>query len=223
MNPPDDRIDSLIDGLVASARPVHRLWPPAVRLVAWLGVLLAVVGASVIAGLRAGAASRLASPVFAAELVCLGAATIAGALLALRGSVPGLDGGPARRALIVALVAGGALGAVDTRLSLATPLASFIDAGIPCAVSSVVIALVPWVTMLWAIGRGMPLRSAPTCAAGGLAASVATYALMRVRCPLDETLHVAVWHGLPVVLATVAAAALGALLVRARRIGGSSV
>jgi hypothetical protein len=213
----DDRIASLIDRLVESARPVRRLWPPAARLVAWLGVLLAVGTVVEIAGLRPDVGARLASPGFLAEIACLGAATVAGAWVALRGAVPGLDAGRGRRVLAATVVAGGALGLAGTRFSPATPFATFVDAGVPCALTSVVLALVPWAAVLWAVRRGVTLRPVPTYAAAGLAASLAAYALMRLRCPLDETVHVAVWHGTPVVFSTILAAAVGIVAWRHRR------
>jgi hypothetical protein len=212
-----------IDRLVEDARPVRRLWSPAVRLGVWLGVLLAVAAGVVIAGVRPDVAARLGSPGFLVELGCLAAATLAAAWLALRGAVPGLESPAGRGVLGATLVAGAVLGLAGMRPALAPTLASFVGAGIPCALSSVALALVPWAALLWAVRRGAPLSPVLTCAVGGLAAALGAYVLMRLRCPLDETLHVAAWHGAPVVLATIAAAAVGVLLVRARRVARSPV
>src|SRR5262245_45240480 len=100
----DDRTALLIRQLAESARPVRRLRPPAVRLAAWLGVLLAVGTVSLITGLRPDASVRLATPGFPVELALLAIATTAAALVALRGSVPGLEAGNARRVFFASVL-----------------------------------------------------------------------------------------------------------------------
>jgi hypothetical protein len=207
----DDRIASLIDRLVDDARPVRRLWSPAIRLAAWLGILLVVAAALAIAGVRPDVAARLASPGFVAELACLGVATVAAAWIALRGAVPGLEGGPGRsaarrndrrgrgaRSRAIATRAATSFGLRRHRHPVRHPVRR--------ARSRAVRAL------LWAVRRGgcARRRLAPPASAAALGA----YALMRLRCSLDETLHVAIWHGAPGVLATIAAAAIGLVLAR---------
>jgi hypothetical protein len=214
MAAPDDRIESCIEQLVADARPVRRLRSPAVRLLAWVGVVLAVAAVATTAGLRRDVAARIASPIFLAELACLGAAAIGFAGIALGGAVPGLHDARGRRALPAILLAGGLVSAAWTGFPFATSFAGFVERGVACAVSSVVLAFVPWAVLLWAVRRGLPLRPGRTFAAGGLAASLAAYALMRLRCSADDVLHVAVWHGGPVVIATCAAAVVGVVLTR---------
>jgi hypothetical protein len=219
MSTTDDRVDALIDHLVTAIRPVRRLRPPAVRLAGWLAVVFAIAASVGAAGLRRDAAVRLASAAFVAELACLGAAAVAAAWIALRGSVPGLDDRRARSVLIAAVIASAVLGLHDMEPSLATPFASFVHRGIPCAAWSMVVGLAPAAVLLATVWRGLPLRSARSFGAAGLAAALAAYALLRVRCSLDETLHIAIWHGGPAVVVTCAAAITGMCVARARRAG----
>jgi hypothetical protein len=217
MSPPaDGRIDQLIDGLVRDARPVRRLWHPTVRLSLWLGVLI-VATLVAITGLQPAVVERRVSVFFVGELVCLGAATIAAARIAIRAAVPGLDDGLGRAFLVASIVAGTALSLGQTRLAIGVPPANFIAAGIPCVLSSIVIAVCPASAIVWAIGRGAPLRPAWAGAIGGLAAATWAYVLMQLRCRLDETAHVVVWHGVPVAIVAAASAAITVVVARARR------
>ena len=218
MTTTDDRIASLIDRLVADVRPVRRLWPPAMRLMAWLGVVAAVAVALLIVGVRRDVSLRLTTPGFGAELLFVGTAAILAARIALRGAVPGLDDdGLGRLTLVATLIGGGLFGVVQTGASFATSFASFVERGIPCAVTSLILAALPWMTVLWAVSRGLPLKPAQSLAAAGLAAALAAYVLMRLRCGVDESLHVIIWHGGPLVIATCVAAGAGLVLRRARR------
>jgi hypothetical protein len=213
----DDRIGRVIDELVRDARPVRRLWHPTVRLSAWLGVLVATTALVAIAGVRPGVAERLVSPLFLGELVCFGAATVAAARIAIRSAVPGLEDGLGRAFLVPSIVAGAVLSLGQTQLGIGVPPANFVAAGVPCALSTMIIAVVPAWAIVWAVGRGAPFRPAWAGAIGGLAASMWAYVLMQVRCRLDETAHVVVWHGVPVVIVAAAAAATTVAVARARR------
>jgi hypothetical protein len=216
--PNGGRIQSLIDQLVRDAGPVRRLWSPGTRLASWLAGLGALATALAVAGLRPDLGARLAGPGYLAELVSLVVATIAAGWVALRGAVPGLDAGGGRRTLAATIVAAGALGLAGTSLSPATSLSDFVQTGLPCFLKSIALALAPGAVMFWAIWRGAPLRPTVTSAVGGLAAALGAYLLMRLSCPLEETGHLAVWHGGPVLLATIAGALAGiALAGRYRR------
>jgi hypothetical protein len=213
----DDRIVRVIDGLVRDARPVRRLWHPTVRLSAWLGVLIAATALLTIVGLRPGLVERLLSALFLGELVCLGTATIAAARIAIRAAVPGLDDGLGRPFLVASIAAGAVLSLSQTRLAIGVPPVKFVEAGIPCALSSIIIAAVPALAIVWAVGRGAPLRPAWAGSIGGMAAGIWAYVLMQLRCRLDETVHVIVWHGVPVIIVATASAAITVAVARARR------
>lgn len=214
----NNRIDRLIDGLVRDARPVHRPWPPVVRLSAWLAILLATTSLVVTAGLRPGAVDRLVSPFFLGELICLGTATIVAARMALRAAIPGLDVRAGCALLIGSLAAGAILSIAQTQLAIGVPVTDFISAGVHCAGSSIVIAVVPAWTLVWAIGRGAALHPAWAGATGGLAATIWTYLLMQLRCRSDETAHLIMWHGVPLVLVIAVSAAIGIVLARRRTV-----
>jgi len=221
----DDRISRLIEEIVQDARPVRRLWPPAIRLSAWFVILLATTSVVVVAGLRPGVVQRLESAAFLGELVCLSAATGAAAWIALRAAIPGLESG-FRRSLLVGSTVGGlgfVLSLVQTRFAAGIPLTDFVRTGIHCTLASIVIAVVPAWTLVWAVGRGVAYRPAWAGATGGLAASIWTYVLMQLRCRLDETAHVIVWHGGPLVAVTAASAALAVVIARARHARGTTL
>jgi len=215
----DDRIGPLIERLVAEARPVRRLRPPAVRLALWLAVLLVVATLALAAGVRADLAVRLGAHGYLGELACLTTAAVAAAWIALRRAVPGLEPGAAPALLATAGLAAGVLGAVETHFSPTGSLASFVAAGLPCTLQSLTLAAVPWVALVWAVRGGAPLHPTATCGVAGLGAALGAYLLMRLRCPAEDTLHVAVWHGTPVVIATALAAVVGVLLARRPPVG----
>ncbi len=215
--PADDRINQLIDGLVHDARPVRRLRPPVIRLSAWLVVLLATTSVVVIAGLRPGVMGRLVSAPVVGEIICLGAASVAAAWIALRAAIPGLDVRAGRLLLVGSIVAGAILSIGQTQLAIGMPLMDFIGTGIHCAASSIIIAAIPALTLAWAIGRGAALHPAWAGATGGLAATIWSYMLMQLRCRVDETAHVIVWHGFPLVIVIAVSATMAIILAWAHR------
>jgi hypothetical protein len=200
---------ALIDRLVADAQPVRRLWPPAARLGLWAGlvaVMLALVAWR--HGWPFGAAVRPAS--LPAELLCAGLATAACALLALRAAIPGRAAG--RGALLATAglaVLPLAFWLHDPSPQTALPLAQFVAAGVPCAIMTALLAVLPLASLLWAVRRGAPLnpRRAGVLVGGG--GFLAAYLLMRVFCAVDDPSHLMIWHVVPVALGIGLCAGLG--------------
>jgi len=73
------------------------------------------------------------------------------------------------------------------------------------------LALSPALVLLAAAARGAPLAPRWTAALAGGAGLLAAYVAMRLHCPLDDRLHLLVWHALPIGLGAAACAALGVL------------
>jgi len=221
MPPPASR-QALIRRLQADAVPVGRLWPPVVRLGLWLVLVAAVGGSLGLSGLRPDLAKQLRDPAFLLDIVLLALAGVAAALLALRDAVPGREASrcAALAPLGLALAAAGLWGRLPLQGEVA--VRHFIATGLPCAARTLVLAALPWCTLLIAVRRGAPLDPANAGVLIGGAALVMASLLMRLACPLDERLHLLVWHGLPVVGGTLLSAGAGLAWLRHWR-GGLQV
>lgn len=198
MRPPAEPPD-VIARLVAEAHPVRRLWSPTRRLTLWLG-LVGTLAAGVVAFTpRDDLAARLREPPFLLEMVTLALAGLLLAWHALRHAVPGM--GSPRLAGILGL--GGAAAALLLRepVQLALSMAAFVQTGVPCAGTALGLAAGPWAALVIALRRGAPLSAARAGALAGGAAAVLAFLLLRLRCPVEELVHMLVWHVGPVVLA----------------------
>ena len=204
--PPSARTRALIRRLQADAVPVGRLWPPVVRLGLWLVLVAAVGGTLGLSGFRPDLGTQLRDPAFLFDILLLTLAGVAAALIALRDAVPGR--GASRFAALVPLGLALAAAGLWGRLPLQGEVAvrHFIATGLPCATRTFVLAALPWCTLLIAVRRGAPLEPANAGVLIGGAALVMASLLMRLACPMDERLHLLVWHGLPVVGGTLLSA-----------------
>lgn len=220
MATPDPRQD-LIARLVAEAHPVRRLWSPGRRLTIWLGIVALSAGLVLVLGPRGDLGIRLREPLFLLELGTLSLAGLLLAAQALRHAVPGM--GSERVAGIVGLGAVGVALLLREPVQLAFSMEAFVALGAPCAGTALGLAVGPWAALVIALRRGAPLSAARAGALAGGAAAVLAFLLLRLRCPVDELLHVVVWHALPVVAAGVASTAVGSWWLRRwRRQRGSS-
>jgi hypothetical protein len=130
--------------------------------------------------------------------------------LALRAAVPGRTASRRARlgaAALAALPIAFWLGASPTEAEL--PLRLFVERGIHCAELTMALALLPSLALLWAVGRGASLAPRCTGAWAGGAGFLTGYLLMRILCPLNDPIHLMVWHVGPVALGIGACAALG--------------
>jgi hypothetical protein len=205
----------LVERLVDDARPVRVAWTPGRRLVAWVlgGAVLTIVIA--LADGLPDLTRRLTEPLFAAQLVSLGAAAGWCALLALQAGVPGRE--PAAGALAVAAL----LTATAVALTLAhaaTPIddaGAFIQNGMSCAGSCLLVGALPWLALMAMLRRGAPLSPGRAGALAGAAALLLAAAATRTACPLgDGRWHFLLWHVAPVVLAAAVSAAFAARWLR---------
>jgi len=204
----EDAHRATVDRLVAELRPVRRLRPPLVRLLAWLPLPLVALAWVVGFHLRPDAGAELQRPLFLLEIACFAAAGAVAAALALRAAVPGDEPRTGITAAAAMLAVAAAL-LVLLEPRGVEPLAAFVAHGAMCSALTALLALVPWVALLIAVGRGVPLASARAGAFAGAAAFLLANALMRLACPLDERLHLLVWHAGPIVPALLLSALLG--------------
>jgi len=195
------RTRALVQRLLDEAAPVRRLRTPVARLGLWLIVVATVAGAVMglgLIGVRPDLRVRLRDPVYLLEMTALAVAAMSMAAGAFQEAVPGYEvRWPLRR---IAL----GLGLVPAGLWLLQPVhgelavTQFIATGIGCAWRTVALATLPSCALLIGIRRGAPLAPGRAGALAGGAAFLTAALLMRIDCPLDERLHLLVWHALPV-------------------------
>jgi len=206
---------ALVARLAGDARSVRPLRPPAVRLVPWLALAVAVVAGAMAVGLRTDGPAMLVHPLVALELAALAAGAILAAAAALTAAAPGRTGARrlARAALAAALVA--------TALFLVEPtrsLAGFVPNGLRCAFCVGLFGALPWLALFVLVRRGAPLDAGRAAAYVGAAAFLVGAAAVRVACPIDDGLHLVAGHMAPVALGVALSVLLAArALARWRR------
>jgi hypothetical protein len=204
-------VEQLTDGLA----PVRRLWSPWVRLALWIALALGTVAFAAAVGLRHDLRPQLDRPPYLLTLAVLLAGAGLAATLALLGAVPGRIRSRRARGIATGLL----LLAITAALlgeSGATPSTRvFVTTGLRCLVCVGAFGLLPWMTLFWAVARAAPLDGPTSGLCIGAAAFLVGAAAVRVACPLDDPLHLALWHGMPVALwATGSMVAGGACLAR---------
>jgi hypothetical protein len=212
----EDRHRALVERLTADVQPIRRIWPVGVRLGLWM-VLEAGVLAWVSAHTTDHFQERLTQPAYAIEIVSFAAAAIISAALALRSAIPGRSLPASEAALAAVLVfAGAMLLSVAQPMNAANRLADFVRQGLPCAYSTGMFAVLPWLGLWWAVRRGVPMRSGLSGVLIGGAALSFSFAMMRVACPSDEPLHLLIWHLLPALILTVLSGLAGIVWLQLR-------
>ena len=216
MEPGWDR--AFLDRLVADTLPVRRLWPPEMRLVVWLMLAALVLIAPATRVLREDVSLQLLSPAFVLEqgLLLLGGVLLG--LEALRAAVPG------RRAGSVSTVVGWSALGLAVAWMLREPvhnawtLDAFLEVGRPCIWRALAWGTIPWIVLLIALRRGLPLARRRA----GLLAGAATWALvcpaLRMCCQTDELLHLSMFHAIPLVAGAFVSGVLGPVLLAESRV-----
>ena len=205
---------ALVEQIVTELRPVRRLWPVSVRLALWMALEVVLLIFAVNHSHRTDLAEQSRNGWY---LMLVGAsvaiATI-GAGFALLATIPGR--GPTRAQLVMLAVLTATIPLLLLRqpLNVGVPVGGFISTGLQCALGIVTFASLPLLALLWAVKRGAPLAPGAGGALAGVGGFLVSFALMRVSCPIDEGLHLLVWHFLPALLGVAVSAGLGFLLFR---------
>jgi hypothetical protein len=207
---------ALVGQLAAELKPTRRLWPVSARM-GPLMVLEVGTLAAIITHTNNPVAAKLAQPIYTFEVLLFAAAAVVFAVMALRSAIPGRILG-AQGAILAGMfvTAGVLLLVIGQPMSSTEPLAEFLSIGLRCACMTAVLALLPWLTLWWLVKRGAPMSgqlSGWLIGAGALSFSFAT---MRLACPIDERLHLLIWHLLPALLLTALSAIAGAAWLRFR-------
>ena len=206
----------MVDRIAAELRPVRRLWPIGVRLTLWtlleVGVLLMLISH----GYRTDLAEKLRDPWYLLGVGGFAGSGVFAAAFALRAAIPGRAPRRIEAFLLLFLAAASALLLFHEPAEEHIQLAKFISMGVPCATGIAIYAAIPWLALVWAVGRAAPLDAAAEGALAGAAALLVSFTLMRVSCPADDRLHLLVWHLLPALIGIAISASIGMVLLGRR-------
>ena len=185
---------ALVERLAADLEPVRRLRSPMVQLGFWLVLEAAVIWARVNLGSRGDVPSKIHSLLYLFELMAFALIGAFSALLAFRSAVPGRE--PGRRQLTFVAVASAiailSVGLEPIRTSIT--LLQFIKEGGLCAFWTTLMAALPWFVVFRAVHKGMPMARGVSGALTAAAAFLFAFAITRIGCPIDDGLHLLVWH-----------------------------
>lgn len=209
--------DALAERAIPNFKPARKIWPTSIRLVLWLGMEAVVLALVALIDPRPDLFAQLHNPAFLAPISVFILGGVIAAGLALRAAIPGRE--PAQIELIlIALVAALAVAAVflvpDTAVA---PFWQFIRAGSWCLGCTLALAAMPWLVLFWAVERGAPFMLSTEGALIGAAAFSFAFAASRLGCPIDDRLHILVWHVLPVFVATLLSVRAGAAWLQRER------
>lgn len=207
----------VVNRIVTELRPVRRIWPVSVRWALWLLLGAGVLLFRIHSGYRSDLMRELRDPSYLLGVAGFAAAGLLAAAFALRAAVPGREPGASEIAFLTLLAAASAMLLFRQPIDGNVPMAQFISTGVPCAIGVAAFAAIPWLAILWATRRAAPLSGATTGALAGAAALLFSFALLRVACPIDERMHLMVWHLMPVLIGTALSACVGAAILRRRR------
>jgi hypothetical protein len=207
--------DALVERLFPNFQPAKPVWPIHTRLAIWLTVELGILLAG-LATHRADLSQKLQSAQYLLELGIFIAIGTVAAVLALKTAIPGREA-TRNELVLLSTVALAAIALISCEPSHNTPLAEFIYAGIPCAVFTVMFAALPWIGLFWAVRRGAPLALQTAAALIGVAAFAFAFAVGRLRCPIEDSLHFLIWHMLPGFLGVLLSILAGISWLRRKR------
>ncbi|HTY56246.1 MAG TPA: DUF1109 domain-containing protein [Candidatus Binataceae bacterium] len=188
---------ALIERLVRDLKPVRPLWPVNTRLAMWLLMNAALLILAVTFGARPDLQEKIHSLRFLTEVIAFGGAGTVAAILALRAAIPGREPTRGELQFAVAIAAVAILFVFSEPMALDVRMDGFIHEGLRCAFCTCVVAVIPWLAMLWAVRRGAPTRLTTAGALIGAAAFFFSLVITRLGCPIDDRIHFLTWHVIP--------------------------
>jgi len=211
------KTDELITVLSTNVEPVDRrqLSREIVAAVA-AGTMAAIGIALTLPGMRADLSGPNALTYFCAKIVFAAVVIIAGTMYLLRlarpGSMSHTRAAPATwPPLVVAALA--AISLVSAPLWHWHKMAMG-DGWLECLVSIPLIAVVPFVAVVWAVRRMAPTDLIQTGALAGFVAGGMSAAGYALHCTDDSLPFIALWYGGAILMCTLAGALLGPRLLR---------
>jgi hypothetical protein len=212
----ETRHRALVERLVSQLRPVRRLWPVNVRLAIWIALEAAVLLFVIHQTHRTDLAQQIHNLWF---LLGVGGFAVAGTLggaLALRSAIPGREPRTTEFVLLIVLTAASGFVLLHEPIDFGMPIGTFIRQGLPCVFGTLMLAALPLLALFWAVRRGAPLAGGIGGALAGAGAFLFSFGFMRVNCPIDEGLHLFMWHFLPALIGVALSAGAGYLVFRKR-------
>jgi hypothetical protein len=207
----------LVERIVADLRPVRRLWPLSLRLALWILLLIGVLFLTIGHTRRTDLAQQIYNPWYVLGVAGFALAGVIGASFALRAAVPGREPSRTELCFLLVLAVAFSLLLAHEPLNASLSVGKFVHTGLPCALGILMFAAVPWLGLAWAVRRGAPLSPIFDGALIGAAAFLCSFALMRVNCPIDEGLHLFMWHLLPALAGIALSAFVGTVLLKRSR------
>ena len=192
-----ERHRALVSWFASEITPRRPLWPVSVRLTFWMLIEVGIL-AWVVSHTNHNFVARLTHPAYAIEIVFFAAAAIICAALALKSAIPGRMLSTNEIFVAVALVLVGTLELVIAQpMATSDSLGDFALHGRRCAINTVLFGTLPWLGLWWAIRRGASMSGWLSGLLAGAGALLFSFAVMRIVCPIDDPLHLLIWHLLP--------------------------
>jgi hypothetical protein len=207
---------ALVSRLAGEIIPRRPLWPVSARLTLWMlievGILTWVIGHA-----TNNFVARLTHPAYCIEIVLFATAAIICAALALKSAIPGriLSAKEVTMAASLAM-AGTVVFIMAQPIATSDPLGDFARNGWRCAVDTVLFGTLPWLGLWWLVKRGASMNGWLSGLLAGAGALLFSFAVMRMVCPIDEPLHLLIWHLLPALTVIGLSALAGIKLLRFR-------
>lgn len=212
----DSHHESLIRGLAADLKPVHRLPAPMVRALAWLGVVAAIaVGFAVFADLHTMWERITAAPDMWLAVVGSTATTVLASIAAFELSLPDARRAWAWLPLPGALlwVAASGIGCLRAWVLPESHVAVLTESR-DCLVFIVSLSVPLSALMLFMLRRAYPLEPGLTAAIAGLAVAAAAATLLNFFHPYDAAATDLTVHAAAVALVVIANRVLGGRILR---------
>jgi hypothetical protein len=207
---------ALVSRLAGEITPRRPLWPVSARLTLWMLIEVGIL-AWVISHTTDNFVARLTHPAYSIEIVLFATAAIICAALALKSAIPGriLSAKEVTMAASLAM-AGTVVFIMAQPIATSDPLGDFARNGWRCAVDTVLFGTLPWLGLWWLVKRGASMSGWLSGLLAGAGALLFSFAVMRMVCPIDEPLHLLIWHLLPALTVIGLSALAGIKLLRFR-------
>ena len=206
----NDRPNPLIEGLAAELEPVRV--PTRREGLAWIALAVAatVLAVELVEGLWRGILAGHASAMFWIAnglLVVLGVAAATSAVTMAGPRVGNRHSAPAWAMAALAVLPLAVLATLVTGSETHSPLAD--RHGIGCALGGFAAGTLTAAALVLWLRRGAPVSPAAAGLHAGVAAGALGSAAVGLSCPIDGTMHLGIWHVLPVAMG----AAIGRLAI----------
>jgi hypothetical protein len=207
--------ERLIDQLSAGMTPVRPLPSPGRRLAGWLAASVPALAVVILGfGLRPDLAGDFAAPGFVLELTGALLTGLLGGYAALCAVVPDQPGWKIWLPVAPMLLWLGTLGQQCLEVALRIgPAGLQVTSDVMCLPAIALGGIVPALAMTILLRRAHGVRTTHACFCGALGAAALGAAALRLYHPQDAAIMVIIWQFGSVALLSVAAGALGRLLV----------